>query len=186
MATVNETLPIKRAFLVYKAGIANVFQVDCMNISPFGRNAKRLMQSDFRSCAHFAQGLAAAGVIVDTVACNKAGDITDETWDTPLEEAPFSDKQVTVLNREVLNSIEWFLDKYAELGKERSLLSVLEIDWEVLRAEKEWLETQLMRGYSNLTTEQEKGRQMAEGLLSLIDAIQDRAAKVLGEEKVLG
>ena len=81
---------MKRAMLVYQAGIANVFEVKCFNLGSFGRYAKRLLQADFRSCENFARGLSTAGVTVRTVACNQAGDIINETWDEDLTEQPFS------------------------------------------------------------------------------------------------
>ena len=81
-----------KAVLVYQAGIANVFRVDCFNCSHYGREAKRLIQSDFRSCEMFARGLVAAGVKVTTMACNSAGDITNGTWSDELEAQPFSEK----------------------------------------------------------------------------------------------
>lgn len=83
---------MERAFLVYQAGIANVFEVDCFNLASYGREAKRLMQSDFRSCENFALGLKAAGVNVKTAACNMAGDIVNQTWSEDLDNQPFSDK----------------------------------------------------------------------------------------------
>ncbi len=79
----------KRAMLVYQAGIANVFEVQCFNLNPFGRSAKRLMQADFRSCENFAQGLGAAGYIVRTAVCNRAGDIKNQVWSLQLAEVPF-------------------------------------------------------------------------------------------------
>ena len=82
---------IKRAFLVYQAGIANVFQVDSFNLSPYGREAKRLLQSDFRTCEAFAQGMGIAGSIVRTAACNEAGDIVNSAWTEDLDAQPFSD-----------------------------------------------------------------------------------------------
>lgn len=87
---------LKRAFLVYQAGIANVFAVDCHNLASFGRNARRLLQADFRSCAMFARGLAAGGCIVRTAACNQAGDIAESLWSEDLESQPFSDSFVIV------------------------------------------------------------------------------------------
>lgn len=81
----------KRVFLVYQAGIANVFAVDSHNLSNFGRNAKRLMQADFQTCVVFCKGLAVRGSIVRTAACNMAGDIADQHWSEDLEGAPFSD-----------------------------------------------------------------------------------------------
>jgi len=82
----------KQAMLVYQAGIANVFEVDCFNLSSFGRNAKRLLQSDFRTCEAFVSGLAHAGYYVATAHCNMAGDIKDQKWSFDLNDAPFSDK----------------------------------------------------------------------------------------------
>jgi hypothetical protein len=85
------SIRIERAFLVYQAGIANVFAVDCHNLAPFGRNARRLLQHAFRPCEDFARGLAAAGVIVRTAACNEAGDISESKWSEDLDAQPFSD-----------------------------------------------------------------------------------------------
>jgi hypothetical protein len=87
---------MKRAMLVYQAGIANVFQVRSANLSDYGRSAKRLIQSDFSHCAHFAQGLKAAGVIVHTAGCNQAGDIANAHWTQNLQDLPFSDKFIIV------------------------------------------------------------------------------------------
>jgi hypothetical protein len=87
---------IKRAFLVYQGGIANVFAVDCLNLASFGRNAKRLYQGDFHSAAMIARGMAIAGVIVKTAACNQAGDIVDATWSEDLDNQPFNDKFIIV------------------------------------------------------------------------------------------
>lgn len=82
---------IERAMLVYQAGIANVFAVECFNLNPFGRNARRLMQHAFRPCEDFARGLAAAGVIVRTASCNVAGDCADVQWADGIEATPFRD-----------------------------------------------------------------------------------------------
>jgi hypothetical protein len=81
-----------RAVLVYQAGIANVFTVDSFNMQPFGRNARRLIQSDFRTCESFARGMSAAGCKVASAHCNMAGDIVDQLWSTLLDAAPFSDQ----------------------------------------------------------------------------------------------
>lgn len=81
-----------RVMLVYQAGLANVFRVDCFNLASFGRNAVRLMQSDFRTCESFARGMGEAGAIVRSAHCNKAGDIADSTWSENLDSAPFGDK----------------------------------------------------------------------------------------------
>lgn len=85
-------LNFERAVLVYQAGIANVFMVDCFNAGTTGREARRLLQDDFRTCEAFARGLGVAGVKVATMACNAAGDITNARWSENLDEAPFSDK----------------------------------------------------------------------------------------------
>jgi hypothetical protein len=85
----NMKLKIERAFLVYQAGIANVFQVDCFNLSNHGREAKRLMQGDFRTCETFSRGLGKAGTLVASAVCNEAGDIKDSQWSEDFESAPF-------------------------------------------------------------------------------------------------
>ena len=83
---------IKRAMLVYQAGIANVFEVKAFNLSNYGRDAKRLAQADFRTCENIAYGLGLAGVLVRSAACNQAGDIRDAKWSEDLESQPFSEK----------------------------------------------------------------------------------------------
>ena len=85
-------IKIERAVLVYQAGIANVFEVDCFNMRASGRTEKRLLQSDFRTCESFARGLAAAGTLVASATCNMAGNIARLDWSNELAEAPFSDK----------------------------------------------------------------------------------------------
>lgn len=95
------SIPQKSFALVYQAGIANVFEVDCLNTATFGREAKRLMQGDFKTCEAFAFGLAVAGHIVHTCACNMAGDITNQPWTFDLESAPFSDKFRPVFQRKM-------------------------------------------------------------------------------------
>lgn len=83
-------LRFNTAVLVYQAGIANVFSVERVT-NEDGRNPKRLLQGDFRSCEAFARGLAVAGVDVTTMHCNRAGDIANAEWSENLESAPFSD-----------------------------------------------------------------------------------------------
>jgi len=85
---------LKKAMLVYQAGIANVFEVDCFNLSSYGRKAVRLMQSDFRTCLAYARGLGDCGVVVRTAHCNEAGDIVDRSWNEDLSEAPFRESIV--------------------------------------------------------------------------------------------
>lgn len=89
--TPNEAKPITRAALVYQAGIANVFAVECFNLSDYGRDARRLLQSDYRTCEAYARGLSDAGVLVYSAACNQAGDISRSTWNQDWESgcAPF-------------------------------------------------------------------------------------------------
>lgn len=94
--TRHQHLRITKAVLVYQGGLANVFQVSCFNLSPYGRDAKRLWQSDFRSAALFAKGLMAAGTIVKVAACNEAGDISERTWTDDLESQPFSDSFASI------------------------------------------------------------------------------------------
>ena len=84
--------PRRKAMLVYQAGIANVFMVACFNLAPFGREACRVYQGDYHTAAAIAFGLGLAGVVVRTAACNRAGNIVNETWSDNLEEQPFSDK----------------------------------------------------------------------------------------------
>ena len=92
----------KKAALVYQAGIANVFEVDCFNLAPYGREAKRLLQADFTSCAYFARGMKAAGYHVKVLGCNMAGDIAEQKWTDNLKELPFSDKFVRCDNNNTL------------------------------------------------------------------------------------
>ena len=82
----------KKAFLVYQSGIANIFEVDCFNESPYGRNAKRILQSDFRTCESFARGLRHAGWTIFSVGCNMAGDIKDQKFETDLNSLPFCEQ----------------------------------------------------------------------------------------------
>ena len=90
-----------RIVLVYQAGIPNVFRVTSFNLSDYGRDAKRIMQSDFKSCESFAIGCGYSGAIVKVAACNQAGDVVGARWTTDLESQPFSDKY----NSGLLNGI---------------------------------------------------------------------------------
>lgn len=87
---------VKKAILVYQAGIANVFEVESFNIADEGRNARRCYQGDFHGAIWYARGLAAAGCIVRTAACNQAGDIAQSTWTLDLDSQPFSDRLIEV------------------------------------------------------------------------------------------
>lgn len=93
----------KRYVLVYQAGIANVFEVTAFNLSDYGRDAKRIMQADFRTCETFCRGLVQAGAIVKTAGCNQAGDIVNSHWTEDLDSLPFSDhfNPVQSYNKEI-------------------------------------------------------------------------------------
>lgn len=82
----------KYAVLVYQNGIANVFEVDCLNMAPSGRITERLLQAEFRHCEWFARGLGAAGYKVASAWCAQTGDITNARWNHhDWNEAPFSE-----------------------------------------------------------------------------------------------
>ena len=89
--------------LVYQAGIANVFEVQCFNLSPYGRDAKRVLQQAFEPCEHFARGLAQAGHLVMTMGCNMAGDITEMQWTDNLDDLPFSNRFARIYQRKTLD-----------------------------------------------------------------------------------
>lgn len=78
--------------LVYQAGIANVFLCDYLLPASKVRNARRIVQSDFRTCENFVSGAAYAGATVRTFQCNQAGDVARSVWSEDLDAAPFSDK----------------------------------------------------------------------------------------------
>ena len=82
---------MRKAMLVYQAGIANIFNVKCFNLSEYGREAIRIYQGDFRSAENICKGLSLAGVPVRISFCNKAGDIINQTWNTDHDSAPFSE-----------------------------------------------------------------------------------------------
>lgn len=86
----------ERAVLVYQGGIANIFRVSSFNLSDYGRDAFRLWQGDFRTAHVYALALRDAGIKVKACACNRAGDISKETWTIDLESQPFSDHFLTV------------------------------------------------------------------------------------------
>ena len=92
---------VKKAVLCYQGGIANVFEVQCFNLAPYGRDAKRLLQGSFQQCEWYSRGLAAAGVSVTSMHCNQAGDISESVWSEDLEAAPFSDSAGPVFAMQV-------------------------------------------------------------------------------------
>ena len=71
---------IKKAFLVYQGAISNVFEVKAFNLSPFGREAKRLVQHSDTFCVAFAKGLAVNGTVVRTAVCIGHGDCAEKPW----------------------------------------------------------------------------------------------------------
>ncbi len=87
----THTLQIRRAFLVYQAGTANVFDVDSFNLADSNRNAKRIFRGSFQGAIDFCQGLAAAGVGIKTAACNKDGDIRAQKWSDDVHKQPSRD-----------------------------------------------------------------------------------------------
>lgn len=75
-------------FLVYQAGIANVFKVDQKS-----GIRTRVMQNAFGPCAQYCRGLKEAGQEVRPAWCNEAGDISKRPWSVShFENAPFHEK----------------------------------------------------------------------------------------------
>ena len=85
-----------KVFLVYQAGIANVFKVDSFNLADYGREATRLHQGSFDSARYFAQGMGAAGAVVRSAHCNEAGDIARRHWSEEWDSAPFNPSPLTI------------------------------------------------------------------------------------------
>ncbi len=75
-----------KLYLVYQAGIANVFQVQSDGAF------KRLLQASFKECEWFMRGAQTAGAEVDVAGCNRAGDIINAAWTRNLDSLPFSDQ----------------------------------------------------------------------------------------------
>jgi len=86
----------RRAMLVYQGGLANVFNVDSFNLSPYGRNARRIYQGAFGQAIMLVKGMALGGYLIRTAGGNYAGDITNQTWTDDLESLPFSDQLVDI------------------------------------------------------------------------------------------
>lgn len=77
-------------FLVYQAGIANVFVADVKGKS--FNNHRRIKQDSFKSCEEFCRGLRESGARLKVAWCNQAGDITGALWRfSSFDNAPFSD-----------------------------------------------------------------------------------------------
>lgn len=80
----------ERFFLVYQAGIANVFRVTSFNLADYGRDATRLFQGDWISAQNVCRGIGLMGGVVRSAHCNQAGDTTNAKWSEDLSEAPFN------------------------------------------------------------------------------------------------
>lgn len=94
-----------KAALVYQAGIANVFEVDCFNLAGgCMRLTRRLLQADFRTCEAFARGMAAAGATVLVASCNVAGDCANVKWTAGVDATPF--REQTAYRNAVRNFID--------------------------------------------------------------------------------
>jgi len=98
--------------LVYQCGIADVFAVDEHLLCAKGRNgklrnARREVQSDFRSCEVFCQGLIRGGAVVLVASCNRAGDISDCTWTSGLDDCPFRDEARPVFTKSEKINWDW-------------------------------------------------------------------------------
>ena len=97
----DNELRVKRAVLVYQAGIANVFRVDAFNMSDYGREAHLMIQADFHTCEVYARALARCGTVVRSAWCNMAGSIAACQWkevSVTGGEGPFSDKWHPVIS----------------------------------------------------------------------------------------
>lgn len=78
----------KQYVLVYQAGIANVFLCENGLYEVTGRS--RVTQNAFGPCEWFCRGLMEAGEAVAVAWCNKAGDITGDSWNYGcFDDAPF-------------------------------------------------------------------------------------------------
>ena len=79
-----------KIMLVYQRHIANVFQVDCFNVNPKGRQEKRLTQGTFAECEAFVKGCGAMGAVVRTVHCNvePRHDVARMQWTEDMSTAP--------------------------------------------------------------------------------------------------
>lgn len=83
-------------FLVYQAGIANVFVADVNNRKTVFTNHRRINQLDFKSAENFCRGLREAGATVKVEWCNQAGDIAYSLWHfSNFHNAPFNDSFAT-------------------------------------------------------------------------------------------
>lgn len=83
---------VRKAMLVYQAGIANLFEVKAFNLASYGRDARRLYQGDYRTCEAIATGLRLGGATVRVAACNMAGDVINQPWVDDSDEQPWYDQ----------------------------------------------------------------------------------------------
>lgn len=83
----------RQIFLVYQAGIANVFETQYANPTVRLRGTtRRLFQHAFSPCEWYAQGLRDAGCALLVASCNQAGDIATADWSLGLDDCPFREK----------------------------------------------------------------------------------------------
>ena len=98
----DNQLRVKRAVLVYQAGIANVFRVEAFNMADYGREAHLMIQADFHTCEVYARALARCGTVVRSAWCNMAGSIAGQPWKEVAirssGEGPFNDKWRPVIS----------------------------------------------------------------------------------------
>lgn len=78
--------------LVYQNGIANVFRVDKFSRQHEGRNAVRILQTDFMSAQVYCHGVIAGGGEVRVAGLAAAGDISNRTWDSNRDTLPFHEE----------------------------------------------------------------------------------------------
>lgn len=74
------TIETPKFVLVYQRGIANVFRVDSLNLTPYGRQAIRAFQGSYERAEAVALGLKIAGCTVGTCHCDLPGDVVDAKW----------------------------------------------------------------------------------------------------------
>lgn len=82
----------RKFMLVYQAGLANVFCVESFTLKPEGRNALRILQTDFSSAQVFCHGVTAGGGEIRVAGLNEAGNIADRVWTADRDSLPFRDQ----------------------------------------------------------------------------------------------
>ena len=59
-----------KAMLVYHEYDASVYQVDCLNLCDYGRNAKLLLRDNFDKCWALVEELGRDGIIIRSAICH--------------------------------------------------------------------------------------------------------------------